>query len=141
MQHADTVVVCFAQPDYATAADGNAGLPDVLECTQAVAVSSGSDDLVIKLRRCIEVVVVGVQSCVCQFLCLFFRKHSQGATNLHAHCIHAFHHFEHAVEVAVIAYFPPGGAHAETGGSCFLCFACIGQHFLLFHQCMHFHAS
>src|SRR5207247_8791774 len=63
MQESDAILVRFTHTDDAATAHRNTGFPNVFNRAQSVFVGSGRNDLAIKLRRCVEVMVVSMQPC------------------------------------------------------------------------------
>ena len=118
-----------------------AGLAHVVDGLQTVVVRAGGDDLTVVFVGGVEVVVVSVQTCILQLHRLFMRKHSQRAAKFKKELVHPFHHVDDFVEVAVIAYLAPCGAHAEACTAGVLRLTCSSQHFFYFKHFMNRHAS
>ena len=85
--------------------------------------------------------VIGIQTCFFQALRLAFAQHSERAAYFHAHLIYALHHVEHFVEIAVVAHFAPGRAHAKARAASIFGALGVLQHFCYFHQFFYFHVG
>jgi len=72
------------------------------------------DDLAVKLRGRVEIMVVGRESRRGERVGLPLGEHAQRATGLHAECANAAHHFEHPLEMRPVGNVSPGGAHTEA---------------------------
>ena len=104
----------FAEADDSSAADGDARFSHRCERAQAVVVIARRDDLPVKLRRSIEVVVVRSQARVGQALRLRIIEHSERAADFHAELRHAPHHFQNIFKILALLHLPPRRAHAES---------------------------
>jgi hypothetical protein len=115
----------FAHADDAAAADGDAGVADVLEGVEAVLVGAGGDDVAVEFGGGVEVVVVGVAAGLFEAGGLGGGEHAEGAADFHAEVVDGVDEGEDGVEVFAVFDFAPGGAHAEAGGAFGLGFACF----------------
>ena len=93
MKESDTILVRFTHTDDAATAHRNTGFPNVFNRAQPVFVGSGRNDLAIKLRRCVEVMVVSMQPCFRQAPGLRLVQHAKRAADLQAKSRNASNHF------------------------------------------------
>src|SRR5690606_21136738 len=93
----------------------HAGVADVPERVQPVLELAGVDDLVVELRRGVEVVVVVVQAGITQGLGLLAAEHAQGGAGLQPERLHPGDHRGYLRDVPVLGR-APGRAHAEPAG-------------------------
>ena len=77
------------------------------------------DDLAVELGRRVEIVVVVVEARVRELLGLPVLQHAERRAGLQSQRLHAAHHVEHRVEVAILRT-APRGAHAEARRAGFL---------------------
>ncbi len=124
MQQADAVLVGFAHADDAAAADGDArrARTDV-DGAQAIVVAARGDDLAVKFRRGIEIVVVGRQAGGGQAASLIVGEHAERAADFHAQRSDGAHHLQHAFKFLAVAHFAPRRAHAKARGALVVGFA------------------
>ncbi len=113
----------FAHADDAAAADGDAGVADVLEGVEAVLVSAGGDDGAVEFGGGVEVVVVGVAAGGFEACGLGVGEHAEGAADFEAEVVDGGDEIEDGIEVLAVFHFAPGSAHAEAGGAFGLGFA------------------
>src|SRR5262245_45755288 len=82
----------LAHSDDATAADGDAGLPHAPERLEALVVRARGDDVAVKLRRRIEVVIVCRESGVRERSRLAVRQHAERTARLEAQAAYRANH-------------------------------------------------
>src|ERR1700722_4636250 len=114
VEQADAIAFRFAEADYSSAANGDAGLSHGRKCAEAIVVIARRDDLSVEFGRSVEVVVIRSQARVGQPPGLRIVKHTERAANFHAEQGHAAHHLKNIFKIFAILHLPPGRSHAET---------------------------
>ena len=114
MQQADAVVFGFSEPDNSAAAHGDSGFSHGRKRAQAVVVIARRDDLPVKLRRSVQVVVVRGEAGFGQAFGLRIVEHSQRAANFHAKLCDTADHLQNIFKIFAFLHLTPRGAHAET---------------------------
>ncbi len=107
----------------------HAGAAHPLQCVQPVLIVAGTDDVAIKFRRRVQIVVVVIEARLFQLLSLLVVEHPQRGAGLHPEAAHGLDHFNHTQHVR-IGRLAPGSAHAETIRACLLCGASGFHHFI-----------
>src|ERR1700722_8490965 len=113
MQQADTVLIGFAHADDSAAADGDARAPDRVDGAQAVVVTPRGDDLAVKFRRSVEVVVVRSETRVGEAPRLSIAEHPQRATHFHSERRDDANHLQYIFKFLPVAHFTPRRSHAK----------------------------
>src|SRR3982075_4060922 len=113
MKQTHAVFLGFAKADDSAAAHCDPRFTHGGQSLKAIRVRASSNNLSIKFRRSIQIVVVRGEPCRSQAFGLRFVKHSERATNLHAKFRDAANHLKNIFEVFAILYLSPRGAHAK----------------------------
>ena len=109
-------VAQITQPDDAAGADFDPSITHFIQRIQALLVGTGGDDVAVKFRRGIKVVVVVIEARFGQALRLTVGQGAERHTGLQPQRLHPFHHLLQVRHIAVIGVFPRR-AHAEAGGA------------------------
>ena len=104
----------LAHAEDAAAADIDLLISDVFQRFQAILEGPGADDIAIKFRRSIQVVVVIIQAGLFQAFRLRFGQHAPCHAGLHPHIVHRLDHLNHPLQI-LIGRVSPGSSHAKTG--------------------------
>ena len=138
--HADAILAALAHADDAAAADIDARMAHVRERLEPVLIDARGDDLAVKFRRGVEVVVVIVETGFLEPLRLRRRQHAERDAGFEAQRLDAFDHGADLIEIAVLRR-TPGRAHAEPAGAGSLRGTRFGQHGVERHQLFRAHAG
>src|SRR5580700_9660133 len=114
--HADAILARFAHADDAAAADVNAGIAHVVERLQAVLIGARGDDLLVELRRGVEVVIVEIEAGVFEPPRLAGGEHAERGAGLEPERLDALDHGADRIEIAILR-LAPRRAHAEAAGA------------------------
>ena len=114
MKKTDTVFIRFAHADDSPATDRDSRFPDMFKRTQPVFVGVCRDDLPVKLRGRIEIVVVCVESRLGKPSGLRSGEHAQGAADFKAERSGTPDHFENCIELRAFTNLAPCRPHTET---------------------------
>ena len=114
VQQADAIVLRLSKADNSSAADRDSRFSHGRKRAKAVVVIASGDDLPVKLRRGVQVVVVRGQARLGQAVGLRIIEHSQRAANFHAKLCHAADHLQNIFKILAFLHLTPRGAHAEA---------------------------
>ena len=111
--HADAISEIFTHANDTAATHIDPGRAHMVERVEAILIGARGDDLAVKLRRCIEIVVVVIEAGLFQPRRLLAVEHAERGAGLQTHCLDAFDHGADVFDVAILRR-TPGRAHAET---------------------------
>jgi len=137
LQQFAPVLNTFPQAQNTAAADVYAGLAYMPQGLQALLIAAGGDNVGIKLRGGVQVMVIGVEAGLFEALSLGGRQHTEGSANLEAQAAYLANHFEDGLEGGALPHLPPGGPHTKAGGPCFFGFAGGLEDFFQRHEFLH----
>ncbi|MPN08147.1 hypothetical protein SDC9_155427 [bioreactor metagenome] len=103
---------CFTQPHNPAGANFNARLTHFIQRIQALLIRTGGNDIAVKFRRGVEVVVVVVQTRIGQALGLRFVQRAQRHTGFQPQFFHALNHLFQVRHIAFVRVLPRR-AHAK----------------------------
>ncbi|OIQ63656.1 hypothetical protein GALL_548030 [mine drainage metagenome] len=132
-EHAETVLDLFAHADNAAAANLDAGVAHMRKRIDAVLQGTRGDDLVVKLGRGVDVVVVEVEPGLTQPHGLRRRQHAKRRAGFHAEILDRADHAADLVEITVFR-IAPCGRHTEAARAGVPGAPRGGDHVLLRHQ-------
>ena len=115
-QQSGAIFYALSQPDDTAGADFDPSITHFVQRIQALLVGAGGDDVAVKFRRGIKVVVVVIEARFGQALRLTVGQGAERHTGLQPQRLHPFHHLLQVRHIAVIGVFPRR-AHAEAGGA------------------------
>src|SRR5512139_3737609 len=130
--HADTILKPLAHTYYAAAADMDARCAHVFERVEPVLVRARGYDLTVELRRCVEIVIVVVESAILQPPRLIAAQHAERDASFHSKRLYALDHLADLVEIAVFRR-APCCTHAEARGPAGFRCARFGEHGIDIH--------
>src|SRR5271170_2219023 len=111
--HADAILARLAHADDAAAADMDAGVAHVVERFQAILISPSGDNVIVKFRRRVEIVIVIVEAAILEPLRLRAGEHAERGAGLEPERLDALDHGADGIEIAVLRR-APRRPHAEA---------------------------
>ena len=107
-QEARPIFCLLAHADDAAGADLHAGAAHMLQGIEPVLIGAGGDDVAVKLRRGVEVVVVVVKAGCTEARRLIGGEHPERHAGLHAEPAHLFNHSQDVGHVLLFGVAPGG---------------------------------
>ena len=139
LQQAGAITLLFTHADNTAAAHFHAGTAHVLQGFEPVPVGAGGNDIAVKFRGRIQVVVVIIEPGFRQLLRLLRAQHAESHAAFQAQFPHSLDHGDHIGHVPLLGR-APGRAHAEPGGATFPGSPRLLQHLFNLHQLLDFQA-
>src|ERR1700722_5488806 len=118
MNERDAILCALTHAENTSRADRETCFFHTIDRFDTVIISSCCDDLRIKFSRGIEIVIIGVKSCIFQFYCLLLSQHPECTAYLDSKGGDLCDTLENGVKSFSITHLSPCSANADAGGAC-----------------------